>query len=91
MPRLGRRLTGEVSTRVGVFVAGYKTNYAVDPGLEDTIVPIATAQMNSLSRRVTSAISINHNNQQPISAFPQNVRNLVYENEIGNRFPVNRY
>ena len=75
MPRLGRKLRGWVSTRAGVIVAGYKTKFAVDPGLEDVIVPIANAHMNALGRRVTSSIYITHDNRQA-RALPNSLRYL---------------
>ena len=78
--RAGRRLTGFVSTRVGVIVTGYKTKFGVDPGLEDVIVPIATAQTNALGRRATASVYVSHSNRQPMSALPDSLRYLNYGN-----------
>ena len=75
MPRLGRKLRGWVSTRAGIVLAGYKTKFAVDPGLEDVIVPIANAHMNALGRRATSSIYVTHDNRQAM-ALPSNLRYL---------------
>lgn len=65
-----------VSTREGVFVVGYKTKGAADPGLADAIAPIANAQLNALARRQTSAINVIYDNRQPINALPADLRYL---------------
>lgn len=76
MSLFARQLRGTISTRTGVFVPGYKTKFAVDPGLQDTIVPIASAQISALASRNTSSIYIYHDNRNPPILPPQNVRYL---------------
>ncbi len=74
MAWFARQLRGTISTRAGVFVAGYKTKFAVDPGLQDTIVPIASAQISALASRNTSSVYVYHDNRNPPMLPPQNIR-----------------
>ena len=76
MGLFGRRLKGSVSTRSGVFVSGYKTKYRVDPQLQDTVTPIATAQLNALAERNTASVAVYHNNRHPFENLPENLRYL---------------
>ncbi len=89
MPRLGRKLRGQVSTRAGVFVAGFKTKCAVDPGLEDIVVPIANAQINALGRRETSSVYVTHDNRQA-RALPNNL-NYLSQGRDSNRRALPAY
>lgn len=71
-----RQLRGTISTRAGVFVAGYKSKFAIDPGLQDTVVPIVTAQLNALGARNVSSVYVYHDNRHPpvIPPVPQVVQ-----------------
>lgn len=72
---MGKKIKGCVSTRIGVFISGFKTKYSVDPGLQDTIVPIATAQMNALGQRSTASVYVTHDNRY-LTALPNNLEYL---------------
>jgi len=72
-----KKLRGSVSTRIGVFVTGTKTKYAVDTGLQDTIVPIATAQINALAPRLVASLYVTHDNRQPQAALPPDLATLI--------------
>jgi hypothetical protein len=72
---MSKKLRGWVSTRYGFYVGGMKTKFGVDPGLQETIVPIANAQVSALAPRNTAAIYITHDNRQP-RILPPNLRYL---------------
>jgi hypothetical protein len=71
----GGKLRGSITTRYGVFIGGMKTHFEVDPGLQDTIVPIANAQISALAPRNVSAIYISYHNTQP-QMLPDSLRYL---------------
>jgi len=79
---MSKKLRGTVSTRWGILVGGMKTKYSVDPGLQDTIVPIANAQISALSERNTSTIYVSHTNTEPQMLPPY----LRYLEENPNNF-----
>jgi len=72
-----KKLRGHVSTRMGVFVGGIRTSYAVDPGLQDTIVPLGSAQISALATRNTSAVSVHHTNAVRPPALPGELNNYL--------------
>lgn len=72
-----KKLRGSVSTRIGVFVTGMKTKYAVDTGLQDTIVPISTAQINALAPRLVASVYVSHDNRHPYPALPRELTTLI--------------
>jgi hypothetical protein len=72
---MSKKLRGSVSVRFGVIVPGMKTKYSVDPGLQDTVVPIANATISALAPRNTSVIYISHSNSQP-AMLPPNLEYL---------------
>jgi len=81
---MGKKLKGRVSTRVSIGVEGYRTRYVVHPGLQDTIVPIATAHLNALASKSLSTIYITHDNRYP-AALPNNLEGLVLDRSRGLR------
>jgi len=70
------KLRGHVSTRRGVVIPGMKTKYAVDPGLQDTVAPIACAQISALAPRNTSYVTVRHVNNPGLSTLPDTLRYL---------------
>lgn len=72
---MGKKIKGCISSRIGIFISGFKTKYAVDPGLQDTVVPIATAQLNALGQRSTASVYVTHDNQH-LTALPKNLKYL---------------
>jgi len=71
------KLRGSVSTREGIFVTGYKTKFAVDPGLQDVIVPIACAQVSALATRPCAAVYVDWSNRFSQPALPSSLQALI--------------
>lgn len=79
---MSKKLRGYVSTRYGAIIAGMKTKFSVDPGLQDTIVPVADAQISALAPRNVAAIYVSYSNSQP-AMLPSGLRYLEENNGTG--------